>query len=145
MLIKVAYTFKFMALWFLSFFSFAHVREVYDYWVVWTNGMRREKIFCVRWYDAEWGWRTLLFMSWWKGMSLGLHEPTWWYGRPWQFAHMWASLKKCIYTCPSLVIFRSILVVSKRGIQYNNYFHKISCLKWNVALVSNFNTRSQLG
>ena len=43
------------------------------------------------------------------------------------------------------MIFRLILVLLKRGIQCNNHLHKMSYPKWNLALVANFNTPSQLG
>ena len=80
-----------------------------------------------------------------KDMFLGLHEPTWWWGRPWQIAHVWTSLQKHISPRAISVNLRSILVLSKRGIQCNNHLHQMSCRKWNLALVSNFNTPSQLG
>ena len=43
------------------------------------------------------------------------------------------------------MIFRSIFVLLKRGIQCNNHLHQISFPNWNLALVANFNTPSQLG
>lgn len=74
-----------------------------------------------------------------KNMSLGFHEPTWWCGWPWQISHVWASLQKYISPYTILVNFRSIMVLSKRGIKWNNYLHQMSFPKWNLDLVSNFN------
>lgn len=87
-------------------------------------------------YTSRWGS---------SDMSIGLHDPTWWYGRPWQFSHLRAWPQQHNFSYPNLMIFRSILVLSKRGTQCNNHFHQTSCLKWNLALLANFNTPSQLG
>lgn len=53
--------------------------------------------------------------------------------------HVLVYIQKHISACPNLMIFKSILVLSKRGIQCNHHLHQMSCPKWNLALVGNFN------
>ena len=56
----------------------------------------------------------------------------------------WNKFKNTFMLFPNLMIFRSILVLSRRGIQCNNYLHQMSCPKWNLALVANFISWSRL-
>ena len=43
------------------------------------------------------------------------------------------------------MIFRSILHLLERGIKQKYHIHHMSCPRWILALVANFNTPSQLG
>lgn len=53
--------------------------------------------------------------------------------------------KKPTSPCPNVVIFRSILVLKKRGTQFHHHLHHMIFPRWNLTIVSYFNTPPQLG
>ena len=78
------------------------------------------------------------------GFKWRVHKTLWAYieGRSTLIICIWVDINsKTIFPYPNLMIFRSILVLSKRGIQCHNYLLQKTCPKWNLALVANFNKR----
>ena len=131
---------KFLALYFcMKFLLATRVRKREWPIAVRTNERRIEKN--VSDDDAKWRDRSLVFIQVVEGEVtcllgfMSLHDGV----VDLDNLHVWASLQKHISSCSISVNLMSILVLSKRGIQCNNYLHQMSCPKWNLAVVSQFN------